>query len=701
MLHYIQLGLIIAVSLANFLLAFIVLRNNHRNISNKVFFLVSAFLGFWGFSLLFYKFPIIFSSLFWIKMTFLFASLYLSAVLAFSFVFPTVVHRQFWRYAAIFVFIFLTATIWLLFFTKFWIIGTVVDQRNGLQTIWSNGYYFWLLIIWISVIWTFVNLIVKIRHSSGLQKLQLIYFSYAFILFCLVVTVSDGIIPIFFHDTGIFYISSILSIIFSGPIAYSMVRHRLLDVHFLVARSISYFLLLSSFVIFYSLSLFLSATFLIAEPIAVSTYVIFALIAILIAFSFQPLLAFFQKVTDSIFYKQNYDDTALLHNSALTMASTFSLAELTDKLLEKILAEVRISWGAFVLIDNKKVFHLNKKGAVGELNFSESDIAAFIKQTKIIMFDELPENALKRMMRRLQIDLIVPLRAAGETEDVLIFGEKLSGNPYTNKDISFFQVFASTVAVAIKNSSNIEQILRLDELKSEFITVVSHQMRTPLSAARWNFELILENAFGKLPVKAEQLVRDTYHEFITLNRGLNNLMAVLEIEEKELAMRYEETDINEAIIEEAIGNLGEEIKAKSITIKKGSPVAKKISLDQKKIRTVFEIILDNAIRYSPAGSTVIISRTVRKVKGEKQLMISVADKGIGVQSANQETIFTKFFRGDEAKKMSPDGFGLGLFMAQRYVQCHGGELWLEKNKDGGSTFSFTVPEKVQRDTSRK
>ncbi|MDD4901629.1 MAG: ATP-binding protein [Patescibacteria group bacterium] len=680
--------------MVNFLLALIVLRNNPRNIINKVFFLISVFLGLWGFSLLFYQFPLIFSSLAWIKMTYLSASFYLIFVLAFSFIFPTAIYRQFWRPAAFFSLIFLAVTIWLLFFTKIWIIDVVVDPQKGLQTIWGNGYYLWLLIIWISIIWTFINLIIKSRHSSGLRKLQLKFFSYSFVLFSFLVTVSDGIVPIFFNDTRLFYTSAIFSIIFSGVTAYAILKHRFMDIHLVVARSISYFLLLFSFGVFYSLTLFLCATFIIAEPIAIGTYALFSLIALAVAFSFQPLLAFFQRITDNIFYKQNYNESRLLYDLALLMASTFSLVELTDKLLEKIMAAIRVSFGAFVLIDNKKIFHLVQRGYAGKMKISDGDISRFVKQTQIVLFDELPENALKETMRRLNINVIIPLRVKGETEDVLIFGEKLSGNPYTDKDISFFQVFASAASAAIKNVSNVEQIMRLDELKSEFVNVVSHQLRTPLSVARWNFEMILDNVFGKLPPKVEQITRDTYLQFVTLNRGLNNLMAVLEIEKNEVLMKYDKIDIDQAIIKEVISDLAEVIKEKKITIKQENPIARKFSLDQKKIKAVFEIILDNAIRYSPDGSTITISQTLRKGKRKNEILISVADRGIGILSVNKEAIFTKFFRGEEAKKMSPDGFGLGLFMAKKYVKYHGGDLWFEKNKAGGSTFSFFIPERT-------
>jgi K+-sensing histidine kinase KdpD len=693
MLDIIKIAIALFTSVFNLLVAVFVFARNPRRWINIVYFIAVIAFSLWALSLFFYEFPLIFSSYFWIKMVYTFSTINIGVVFIFSFIFPQTGFRRAWPFAGLASALYFGASAWLIFFTKFWIADVIIDPHKGIQTILGPAYIWWVAAGWSLLFWMVINFILKTRGAVRTQKFQMYFFWIGFVLYGIGVCTLDVALPLILHDTRFFIYSSLTSLFFTGATAYAILKHRFMDIHLVVARSISYFLLLFSFSAFYALSLFLSSTFLIAEPIAISTYAIFTLIAVIIVFSFQPLLDFFQKITDRIFYKQNYNESRLLYELALFMASTFNLTDLTKGLLEKILAEVRISWGAFVLIDNKKIFHLAQKGRAGKLNFSDSDIISFIRQTKIVLFDELPEGALKERMRRLGINIIIPLRAKGETEDVLIFGEKLSGNPYVDKDINFFQVFASAAAVAIKNISNVEQILRLDELKSEFISVVSHQLRTPLSVARWNFELILDNVFGKLPAKAEQITRDTYQQFVTLTKGLNNLMAVLEIEKEEVMMKYEKTDIDKTIVEETISDLEREIKEKKIKIKKEKPIAGKFNLDQKKIKMVFEIILDNAIRYSPDNSTITISQARRRIKGKKEILISVADEGIGVLPANRETIFTKFFRGEEARKMSPNGFGLGLFMAKKYIEYHGGNLWFEKNKTVGSTFSFSIPEK--------
>jgi signal transduction histidine kinase len=357
------------------------------------------------------------------------------------------------------------------------------------------------------------------------------------------------------------------------------------------------------------------------------------------------------------------------------------------------LTKLHIKRGAFILLENEKIFHLAFEGYGQKPEFGEEDLYKFSQESRIIIFDELPENPFKELMQKFGISVIVPLRTKTEFDDILILGEKLSGGPYTNQDIRLLEIFAPEAAVAIANASAVARMTRLDELKSEFITVVSHQLRTPLSVARWNFELLLEQAFGRLPKKAHNIAQDIYQTLMVLNQGLNNLMSALEIEEGKLVMRFEDIEINKEVIEDTIAGFNREIRSKKIVLKSRLSFKGIVTADRQKLKKVFEVILDNAIRYSPSGSELTISTIRQSKKLRSELLISIEDEGIGILKKNREFLFQKFFRGDEAKKMSPGGFGLGLFIAKEYIEAHGGQLWAEGKEGGGSIFYFTIPVK--------
>ncbi len=688
-------GIALLVVAFNLFLAFLVLVRNPRHLINIIFFLISLIFALWALFLFFYEFPYIFSSLFWIKATYLAAVGYIGLIFFFSFIFPTSAFRKAWVYAYIVGILYSLLSVWLLLFTKLWVVDVVVDPVKGLQTILGPAYIWWTLGGWLFIVWAVVNFILKTRYATPPQKIQIRYFWIGFIMFGIGVSVCDVIIPLSLHDTRIFIFGTATNLFFSGATAYVILRHRFLDIRSVVSRSLTYLFLVLLLGVFYAKAISLVTSSITGQEINQAGLFVSVAAALLITFSFQPLLALLKKLTNRIFYKERYDETALFQKLTTIMVSTIYLHDLTRTLLDEILNKMHISQGAFVLVDNKKIFHLAHRGYKTPPKFAEEDLDNLTRQNQIAVFAELPEGFLRETMGRLEASVIVPLWAKMESEDILVLGEKLSGDPYTIQDINLLEIFAPEATIAIENISSIERLRRLDEVKSEFISVVSHQLRTPLSVARWNFELLLENAFGKLSPKVRNITRDTYKALMILNEGLNNLIAIIGMEEGKTMMRYETVEINQDIIEEAITSLKDEISEKNIIIKRRLSFKNDVVLDRQKMEKVCEIILDNAIRYSPPNSTIIISTALRRREGKNTLLISVEDEGIGILSENYELLFRKkFFRGEEAKKMSPAGFGLGLFMAREYVELHGGKLWLGEKKRPGSIFYFTIPIKM-------
>jgi K+-sensing histidine kinase KdpD len=699
MLAVIKGVIALSVVFINLFVAFLGLIRNPRNLINKMFFVIGLVFAFWALSLFFYEFPFFLSSLFWIKATYLMVIFYIILLLLFSFIFPKSTFSEMRIYAVVVSAFYAGVSTWILFLTDLWVVGVTTDPVRGLQTQLGPVYIWWVVANWLLISWMMINFLLKYRYITKIQKMQMWYFWVGLIISCIGVCLFDVLIPLVWHDTRIFIFGTITNLFFMGAVAYSIFKFKLLDIRLVVARSIAHSSLLVVLGFIYSGGIFFISSFFYREKISAVVIITSAIISLIIAFSFQAFLPLIEKITDRFFYKGKYDSDKLLYDLTLIMASTLRLQEMASGLLNKILQTMHIDRGAFVLIDKKRIYHLTSEGYAKRPKFSEEDLEAFIAQSRIAIFDELPENSLKETMRRLEIGLIIPLRTQTEFEDVLILGEKLSGQPYTAQDIKLLEIFSSEVAITIANVSGFEKLLRLDELKSEFVTVVSHQLRTPLAAARWNFELLLEEAFGQLPDKINNVIKDIYQTLMALNKGLNNLMSVLEIEEGKVIIRRDEVEINQDIIDEAIKNLTKEIQDKNIIIKRRFSVKRNIFIDRQKITKIFEILIDNAVRYSPVGSTVTITTAWNKEEGKEDLLVSVEDEGIGVEAENRELVVQKFFRGEEAKKMSPSGFGLSLFAARSYIEFYGGRLWVENKKGPGSIFKFCFP--LDEDTTKR
>ncbi len=531
----------------------------------------------------------------------------------------------------------------------------------------------------------------KLVKYRGIVRVRVWYTFMGFIFFAVPVVITNLILPIFFNNFSFNNLGPIFSLPMVATIAYVMARHRFMGIRQAVARLVTYFFLIIFLGFFYAVGVWLVTSFIIKDSSVMNNIWISTLFAVVASFSFQPLRASFEKTTNRMFYQHHYDANQLLYNLALIMSSSLRLKDLADSLINQIMSEMHISKGAFIVVGDKKIISLVYGGYEQAPVFSEKELNSLVSQSKIVIFDELSESTLKKLMRKQGIKALVPLRAKKANDNILILGEKLSGEPYSTQDVRLLEVFAPSAAVAINNTVSIEQIIRLDDLKSEFITVVSHQLRTPLSVARWNFELLLDGSFGEINKEVQNFAVSTYRAVTELNQGLNNLMTSLEIEEEKISLHYDSVDFTKNIAEEVLTHFDKSLKLKNITIDKNLAFKKGIRLDSRKILEVVKSLLGNAIEYSPAGSKIRITTSLAKQDQGGEFLFSISDQGAGVPDENKKFIFQKFFRGEGAKKISPNGFGLSLFIAKSFIELHGGSIWLEDKQTPGATFSFSLP----------
>jgi len=232
----------------------------------------------------------------------------------------------------------------------------------------------------------------------------------------------------------------------------------------------------------------------------------------------------------------------------------------------------------------------------------------------------------------------------------------------------------------------------IERMKSEFVSISAHQLRTPLSAIKWTLKMILEGDVGQLTREQKELLQKTYDSNERMISLINDLLDVTRIEEGK--------DIYKPVVKEVIPffesliNLyKEEAKRRKLKLEFRRPDGKipKVLIDAEKIKLVMQNLLENAIRYTPESGRVTISLGYDK----KELEVQIQDTGVGVPANQKERIFTKFFRGANVIRMETEGSGLGLFIAKNIVEAHGGRIWFESEENKGSTFHFTIPIKME------
>lgn len=228
----------------------------------------------------------------------------------------------------------------------------------------------------------------------------------------------------------------------------------------------------------------------------------------------------------------------------------------------------------------------------------------------------------------------------------------------------------------------------IERLKTEFVSLSAHQLRTPLSAIKWTLRMLLDGDLGEITEEQREYIEETYKSNEGMIGLINDLLDVTRIEEGRYLHKPVFTQI-ESIVQSVITSYKEQIKRKKIKFgfKKTEKKLPLVKVDVEKMSVAIQNLIDNAIRYTPREGEVRISLKYAK----KEVEFSVRDTGIGIPKEQQKRVFTKFFRGINAMRLETKGSGLGLFIAKNIIEAHGGKIWFESREDQGTTFCFTLP----------
>ncbi len=234
-----------------------------------------------------------------------------------------------------------------------------------------------------------------------------------------------------------------------------------------------------------------------------------------------------------------------------------------------------------------------------------------------------------------------------------------------------------------------KQLKKLDEAKSEFVSITSHHLRTPLTVTKGFLSLILEGAYGKIDGEMKEVMEMVYNSNEGLINLVENLLDISRIESGKMQYNFEKAQI-EDILKEIVKKFQIKAKEKRLYLKLKLPLEKfpKMKLDVLKIKSSIYDLVDNGIKYTKKGGVKI---ELKKIDANN-IRIEISDTGIGVPKLEIPFLFEKFSRGKISSRLHATGKGLGIFIAKKIIEAHQGKIFFESKRGGkGSKFIIELP----------
>ncbi len=233
----------------------------------------------------------------------------------------------------------------------------------------------------------------------------------------------------------------------------------------------------------------------------------------------------------------------------------------------------------------------------------------------------------------------------------------------------------------------------LERKKSEFVSVVAHQLRTPLSGIKWTLNMVITGDMGDISGEQKSFLTKAYESNDRMISLINDMLNVDRIVSGRLQyffVNVQLLDLIDTVVYEVLPNARK--KGVSIAFKEKPQTLPQLTVDPEKIRAVIQNLLENAIKYTKDKGVVII----QIVEKNDTIHVEIEDSGIGIPPAEQNSIFTRFFRGSNAVRVQTDGSGLGLFISKSIIEAHHGTIGFKSELGKGSTFYFDIPKQFTK-----
>lgn len=645
-------------------------------------------------------------SLLWTRIAFASGAASVTALLCFVLTFPRYTRRQLTIAIAIYVAL---IPIVLLSFSPLLIPS--VEKVSGSANV-VTGSLYWLFIVYVLVIigasiWTLLR---KMRVEKGADRQRLVYIFWGATTTTILALVNNIIVPLITGTNPYAIYGTYTLIILITTLAYAIFRHKLFSIRLATARAVAYTLSGAT------LALTFVAVLLVAEQTIFSSTqtstlqrIFYGGSAVLVGFSFPLIKSFFNTVTRKVLLKDSYDIERVLASIADIAANATSSKTLFTKANKEICESIHLE-NVATYLKKDDLWQLISSTSPKANHSLDFDLRQYHKKVDVIDLVKLASPLAD------DFALLLILSTSSEILGAVAIGHKKNGFSFTKQDIRMFEGIAHELSVATENMVRFEEIKQfnetlqvriqdatkelrinnkklrdLDATKDEFISMASHQLRTPLTSVKGYISMILDGDLGEIRPEQRKALKEAYDSSQRMVYLIGDFLNLSRIQTGRFELEKTPVSLSQLIGEE-IDQLRQSAKTRDVSLLYSAPSDfPDVALDETKIRQVMMNFIDNAVYYAkPDGGEVLIVLE----KQRDAVVFSVKDNGIGVPARARRHLFTKFYRADNAKKARPDGTGIGLYMAKKVVLAHGGSIIFESKEGEGSEFGFRLPTSV-------
>ncbi len=542
---------------------------------------------------------------------------------------------------------------------------------------------------------------VTLSFERNQIKYLLIASLFAIIMGSLIFLPSFGI--------GIYPIWNLAGIVFTGIVAYAIVKYQLMDIRVVISRSITYASLVGAITGIYILTVGIFQGIFGATVFAQSSFLVNAIAAVIIAASFQPLKDKIRFTVDKLFFKEKYNPQKIIKEFTWALGSFIEKDKISHLLISTATETLHLAKSSVLLVEKETGrFRINATEGLPEeiaekIHFEKDEfLPQWLKEKEKVFIREEFEFRLSQQefvttpgitqtlnkLKELEISLSIPLKIKNELVGIFNLDNKISEEMFTSEDLEFLTTLANQSVIALENARLYEEMRALEKNlhRSDKLSAlgtlaanIAHEVKNPLVAIK-TFTQLFPKKFNDpefrekynqiVPQELERL-ENILHELLNFSRPSKNTVQPIEIKN---------------IIDEILLFMDSEILKNKVKVtKKYQDNLPRILANLDQMKQVFVNLILNALQAMPEGGILTITTFILNGRTDKRLSIEFSDTGSGVAEGDLKNLFKPFFSTKE------DGTGLGLAIVKQIIKEHNGTIEVASKPNQGTTFLINLP----------